>query len=85
VLYGKAFSVRSNIRKIVKKIADIHERRGVNLYAIGHAHAPDAARDLEQRIIEATGKGAAYTMDISPVIGAHAGKGAVSVSTLSGL
>jgi hypothetical protein len=47
-----------------------------------HAHNPDGARAAGEKLFEITGKKAVSFVDISPVIGMHAGSGAIAVSIL---
>ena len=51
-------------------------------YIILHAHHPEGARAAEEQMKRLTGKTAVSVVDISPVIGMHAGNGAVAVSLL---
>lgn len=79
-LYGKAFSFKANINKIIAMIATHNNKHPIASYAIGHAQNKTEAKLLEERLARILGKRAEYIMDISPVIGSHAGVGAVSVS-----
>jgi hypothetical protein len=81
-LSGKAFSTRSNLNKIIRRVCEIQENTGIAAYAVGHAHAPEKGAKLAEDISKAIGKKADYVVDIAPVIGVHAGIGAVSVSVL---
>lgn len=82
-LYGKAFSTRSNIKKILKMVEAHHRTSPIQTYAIGHAHAQDGGQDLAERLHDILGFERAFTMNVSPAIGAHAGIGCVSVAYLS--
>jgi len=79
-LYGKAFSFNANIKKITRMVSSHNKKRPIDKYAIGHAHNKKEAKILEKKLTLVLGKPAEYIMDISPVIGSHAGVGAVSVS-----
>lgn len=79
-LYGRAIFRRSNFRQMVEIMKDRDQENGIKSYAIGHAHAEDMGRELAEQIQGALGTGPEYIMDISPLIGSHAGSGAVSVS-----
>ena len=47
-----------------------------------HAHNPEGASEAGEKLFEITGKRAISFVDISPVIGMHAGSGAIAVSIL---
>ncbi len=83
VLYGKAFSTRANIKKILKMVADRHRERPLRSYAVVHAKAPERAEQLAQRLREIVGKDPLYIMEISPIVSLNAGPGALSVVTMS--
>lgn len=82
ILYGKAFSRFANRRKIMKMLRELHHQAPISRYVMLHAHAAKAAEDYGKEIEGWLGKRAAYTMDISPAIGLHAGIGAVSVAVI---
>ena len=82
-LYGKAFSVEANLRRIVDMTAAKHRERRLENYAIVHAHDPEGARNLAKRMEGAVGFLPEYIMEISPVIALNAGRGALAVVSLS--
>jgi fatty acid-binding protein DegV len=47
-----------------------------------HAHNPEGAKKAEVKMWEITGKKPVSVVDISPVIGMHAGNGAIAISLL---
>jgi hypothetical protein len=47
-----------------------------------HAHNPQGAKKAEEKMLEITGKKPVSVVDISPVIGMHAGNGAIAISLL---
>lgn len=79
---GKAFSTKTNVKKIMGMVEAGHAKKPVQAYAIGHARAPREAQEWAERLEKIIGKQVSYIYDIAPVIGAHAGVGAVSVSIL---
>lgn len=83
-LYGKAFSFAQNNSRIIEMLREVQREKGLDRYAIGHAHASDVAAEMKDRLERALGQPASYVMEISPLIGAHSGVGAISVSYLSG-
>jgi uncharacterized protein len=51
-------------------------------YIMLHAHNPEGARLAGEKMFEITGMKPVSVVDISPVIGMHAGDGAVAISLL---
>lgn len=82
-LHGKPLFRGTNFNQILEMTQNTHNNSAVKKYAIGHVHAPEEARKLADVIESEIGLSPDYTMDISPLIGAHAGIGAVSVSYLT--
>jgi DegV family protein with EDD domain len=83
VLYGRAFSTRANINKILRMVADRHRQSPLRSYAVVHANAPERAEQLARRLREIVGKDPLYIMEISPIVSLNAGPGALSVVTMS--
>jgi hypothetical protein len=83
VLYGKAFSTRANVNKILRMVADRHREHPLRSYAVVHAKAPERAEQLARRLREIVGKDPLYIMEISPIVSLNAGPGALSVVTMS--
>ena len=82
LLFGKTFSQRSSLKKIYKHIQEISRGKSVWNYIILHAHNPKGARDAETKMLEITGKDSISVVNISPVIGMHAGNGAIAISIM---
>lgn len=81
-MYGKAFSKTANRKKIIRIVTDIANNDALHSYAVVHAHAADDAMRYAEILTEQLDKKPSFIMDISPVIGLHAGKGAVSIVTM---
>jgi len=81
-LYGKAFSVRANIDKILSMVAEDHAAHPMRAYAIVHAGVPERARQVAARLRDITGMEPRYVMEISPVVRLNSGPGALSVVTM---
>jgi hypothetical protein len=81
-LFGKAFSRKANRKKIIKMVQGQLSDGPLNSYAVVHAHARNDAKIFIDELKALLGRGPDYVMDISPVVGLNAGKGAVSVVTL---
>lgn len=82
LLFGKTFSQRASLKRIFKHIRKISQTRTVWNYIILHAHNPEGARKAEQKMKEITGIEPLSVVNISPVIGMHAGNGAIAVSLM---
>ncbi|MBS3740403.1 DegV family EDD domain-containing protein [Candidatus Bipolaricaulota bacterium] len=82
-LHGRPLLRKTNFNQILDMVKNPHNDSRVEKYAIGHVRAPEEAKELAEMIENETGLTPEYTMDISPLIGAHAGIGAVSVSYLT--
>lgn len=82
ILYGKTFYKQSNLGKMLKMISLIHRRNPIQRYVILHAGAEaDSTRYVEE-MVRMTGQNPLYITGVAPVIGLHAGKGAVSVAMM---
>lgn len=82
-LHGRPLLRKTNFNQILEMIQSPHNDSRVKKYAIGHVRAPEEAKELAKMIETETDLTPDYTMDISPLIGAHAGIGAVSVSYIT--
>lgn len=82
LLFGKTFSQKSSLNKIFTHIEKTGMGKSVWNYIVLHAHNPEGAYKAELRMIELTGKKPISVVDISPVIGMHAGNGAIAVSLI---
>ena len=82
LLFGKTFSQEASLNKIYRHIKKISAGKTVWNYIILHAHNPEGAQEAEAKMREMTGLNPVSTVDISPVIGMHAGNGAIAISLL---
>jgi len=82
LLFGKTFSQKASLRKIFKHIENITKEKSVWNYIILHAHNQEGASKAKLKMIDITGKEPVSIVDISPVIGMHAGNGAIAISLL---
>ena len=82
LLFGKTFSQTASLNNIYKHILKTAAKKNVWNYIILHAHNPDGAIKAEERMKEITGKSPVSVVNISPVIGMHAGNGAIAISLL---
>jgi len=79
---GKSFRRKTNTTKILGMIRTEAEARRVRAYAIVHARNPEGAESYRRKMRETLGTEPAYVMDVAPVIGVHAGIGAVAAALL---
>ncbi len=82
LLFGKTFSQKASLNKIFNHIEKIGRGKSIWNYIVLHAHNPEGAQKAELKMEALTGKKPVSVVDISPVIGMHAGNGAVAVSLL---
>lgn len=82
LLFGNTFSQRASLKKVFKHIRKISQGKSIWNYIVLHAHNLEGAKDVEVKMLEITGKKPVSIVDISPVIGMHAGNGTVAVSLL---
>ncbi|MCZ4694679.1 DegV family EDD domain-containing protein [Ancylomarina euxinus] len=82
LLFGNTFSQQASLKKIFKHIEQISRRKTIWNYIILHAHNSEGAQLVESKMFEMTGIKPVSVVNISPVIGMHAGNGALAVSLL---
>ncbi len=82
LLFGQTFSQKASLNKIFRHIEKISKGKKVWNYIILHADNAEACRQVEKKMIDITGIKPVSTVNISPVIGMHAGNGALSVALL---
>ncbi|MDX9958939.1 MAG: DegV family protein [Spirochaetia bacterium] len=83
ILYGKSFSEESNLKTIIRMVAEQHREQPLRCYAIGHSNAPEKAAAFAARLEKELGFPPLYITQISSVVALNAGPGAVSVVTMS--
>lgn len=81
-LFGNTFSQKASLNKIYKHIEQLSLGKTLWNYIVLHAHNPEEAEKAEKKMIEISGKTPISVVDISPVIGMHAGNGTVAISLL---
>lgn len=82
LLFGNTFSQEASLNKIFKHVEKLSKEKTIWNYTVLHAHNPEGAEKTKERMQEITGKEPVSVIDISPVIGMHAGLGANAVSIL---
>jgi DegV family protein with EDD domain len=81
-LFGNTFSQEASLNKTYTHILKISRGKTVWNYIVLHSHNPDGAQKAEEKMRQITGKKSVSVVDISPVIGMHAGIGAIAISLL---
>ncbi len=82
VPFGKSFSRKGAMAKILARVRDLAGREELWNYAVVHANNPGRAAAYRDKMTALLGRPPAYIMDVSPVIGVHCGVGAVAVALL---
>lgn len=82
LLFGNTFNQEASLNKIYSHILKIGRGKTVWNYIMLHAHNPEGAQKAEEKMRQITGKKAVSVVDISPVIGMHAGNGTIAISLL---
>ena len=81
-MFDKTYSQRSNMEKVMMRIQTISKDREIWSYIVLHAHNTEAAAWYTLKMTDFTGKEPVAVVNISPVIGANAGIGSVSVAIM---
>lgn len=80
LMFGKTYSQKSNMEKVIEHIKQITDKKKVWNYIVLHANNPKAAQWYSNEMKLLTKKDPVSEVNISPVIGANAGLGAASVA-----
>jgi len=80
--YGKSFSRRQNMKKLIRMIGNLLSQGKIWNYSIVHAQNRERALCYAEELRAVLGKDPLYIMDISPVVGVHNGIGAVGISLM---
>jgi DegV family protein with EDD domain len=75
--------VRTRKRATKRLISLLSDLVPLEQVALVHTHTPDRAEDLRQRVQHLLPEGAVPSVDITPVIGAHIGPGAVGFACVT--
>lgn len=82
IAYGKSFSRRGNMKKIVKVIKEMAEEGDIWNYAIVHAQSRPRAETYAEKLKEEIGLDSAFIVDVSPAIGVHNGIGVIGIGLM---
>lgn len=80
IAFGKAFSAKSNTKKIIEIVDNANKENKIVSYSIVHANVPVKAGELGLSLTNILGQAPEYITEISPIVGLNAGIGAVAVS-----
>jgi uncharacterized protein len=78
--FGKAFSQKALQKKVIAMVTKMNREKPIKRFVIVHAAAEKKARSFAESIEKSIGLKPLYIMEISPVVGLHAGVGAVAVA-----
>lgn len=82
IVFAKAFNQKANMEKVMAHIRKISQDKTIWNYIVLHANNIEAARWYSEKMEALTMKTPASVVNISPVIGVHAGIGAAAVALL---
>ncbi|MGH4141085.1 DAK2 domain-containing protein [Clostridium sp.] len=83
IAFGKTFSSKANIKKILDIVKSANEKNKIISYSVVHANASVKASELSLKLTESLGQPPEYITEISPVVGLNAGIGAIAVSFIT--
>jgi DegV family protein with EDD domain len=75
--------VRTTQKAEARLVKMLEEHQPIERFALLHTNAPEEAIAFHSRIADLIPEGEVYSMDITPVIGAHIGPGAVGYAIIS--
>jgi fatty acid-binding protein DegV len=75
--------VRTSIRAEKRLISLLEDRIPIERFSLLHTHAHEKAEEFKEKIRDYLPAGDIFSMDITPVIGAHLGPGAVGYAIVS--
>lgn len=81
--HQKTLSFNASLNKIVKMVKQYNDQNPVENFIIGHVFAVEDAKRLAGKVRKVLNKEPLSIINVSPIIGAHAGEGAVCVSFIS--
>ncbi len=82
IRFGKAFSERRNVAKIVRMVARRHAESPLRCYAVVHGHDLEAGKYLAEKLESELGFPPLFIEEIAPVLALHAGRGTTAVVSM---
>jgi DegV family protein with EDD domain len=83
VVFDKAFNQRASMDTVFRHVTRATAGHRIWNYIVVHADNTEAARWYTDKMVGFTGIQPASVVNISPVLGAHAGKGAAAIAVLT--
>ena len=83
LLFDRAFSQKSNMKKVMKHTKKFLEDKKLWNYQVLHAESEDTAQWFVDAMRELTGKEPLSILNISPVIGLSAGEGTAAIALMT--
>ncbi|MFA9422722.1 MAG: DegV family protein, partial [Sedimentibacter sp.] len=80
---AKAFSLKTNTKKIINIVKRSNENNGITRYAILHANDHARAEKYRKKFVELLKKEPEYIMNISTIVGLSAGVGSVAIAYMN--
>lgn len=80
IAFGKAFSSKANIKKIIAIAKKAHMENKILTYCIVHANALQESEALGLQLTELIGIKPTYITEISPIVGLNAGIGSIAIA-----
>jgi hypothetical protein len=82
IRFGKAFSERRNVAKIVRIVARRQAESPLRCYAVVHGHDLEAGKYLAVKLEKELGFPPLFIEEIAPVLALHAGRGTTAVASM---
>jgi DegV family protein with EDD domain len=82
IRFGKAFSERRNVAKIVRMVARRQAESPLRCYAVVHGHDLEAGKYLAVKLEKELGFPPLFIEEIAPVLALHAGRGTTAVASM---
>jgi len=82
MIKGKAHSYKGAVEASIAMLKENHEKRKVVSFCVTHARAPEMAQWVSEEVSTYLGFGPEYISEMSPVLGAHGGIGAINLAVL---
>lgn len=82
IRFGKAFSERRNVAKIVRMVARRQAESPLRCYAVVHGHDLEAGKYLAAKLEKELGFPPLFIEEIAPVLALHAGRGTTAVASM---
>lgn len=82
-LGGFAFSFKSSLKKIEKKLLKVNKESGIESYSVVHINNLEEAKLYAQKLTQSLGQEPVYIEEVSSIIAVGAGQGAIAVGYIA--